>query len=152
MQVTQLLDKDHVKYEIREHRPVFQAQRLAQEEHVKGTNVAKPVIVKADGQFYMCVIPACCNLDLETVKSILASDSIELVDEAQFEKMFPDCELGAEPPFGSIYGLPVLLDDRLENDEFIVFQAGTHTQAIKMSMAEYKRMERPAVFSFSYHV
>jgi Ala-tRNA(Pro) deacylase len=67
-------------------------------------------------------------------------------------ELFADCEIGAEPPFGSFYGLPTIMDDRLENDEFIVFQSGTHDRAIRMDMASYLRIETPRIGSFSYHL
>jgi Ala-tRNA(Pro) deacylase len=99
----------------------------------------------------MCVLPACCKVDLDVLKRQLGTESVELADEGQMAKLFPDCSLGAEPPFGSMYGLSTLLDDTLEADEEIVFQGGTHQQAIRMTMSEYKRLANPQVVSFSYH-
>ena len=150
MQVMEFLDRFSADYKVSEHHPAFSAQRMAHEAHVHGMNVAKPVVVTADGQDYMCVLPACCRINFEALKSVLGVEQVDLADEAHFSELFADCQLGAEPPFGSFYGLPTIMDDRLEDDEYIVFQGGTHDRAIRMGMAEYKRIESPRIFSFSY--
>ena len=152
MKVMDFLNKKATKYEIRKHRPVFTAQHIAQEEHVHGMNVAKPVIVKADNIYYMCVIPACCKIDFDALKSVLRAGTVELANESEMEKIFPDCQTGAEPPFGSLYCLPTIMDDRLEDDDYIVFQDGSHDEAVKMDLADYIRIEMPRIFSFSYHI
>ena len=152
MSVLEVLDKFSTKYEVMHHDPVFTAQEMAQEEHTRGLNVAKPVVIIADSQPYMCVIPACCMIDFEALKTVLWADNIKLANENELERFFPDCEVGAEPPFGSFYGLPTVMDDRMEEDDYIVFQGGTHEEAIKMELAEYKRIEKPRVYSFSYHL
>ncbi|NLT77685.1 MAG: YbaK/EbsC family protein, partial [Planctomycetes bacterium] len=110
MQITEYLDKSGVKYDVLEHRPVFSAQRLAQIEHEPGRFVAKPVIVKADGRFLMCVLPADAKIDLEALKGQLDAKSVELADEEDFAGLFPDCEVGAEPPFGSLFQLETVMD------------------------------------------
>ncbi|HPD46545.1 MAG TPA: YbaK/EbsC family protein [Anaerohalosphaeraceae bacterium] len=152
MEVIDVLDREAVHYETSTHRPVYTAQEVAQEEHVSGRNVAKCVVVNADGRDYVCVLPACCKIDLEALRSVLEADHVELVDEARMAELFEDCEVGAEPPFGSFYGLPTIMDDRLEQSDFIVFQGGRHDRAIRMDMPSYLRIERPRIFSFSYHI
>ena len=152
MSVLDVLDKYSTKYELSRHDAVFTAQGVAEEEHVHGMNVAKPVVIFADSQPYMCVLPACCLIDFETIKSVLWVDHARLATESELERLFPDCDTGAQPPFGSFYGLPTIMDDRLEEDVFIVSQSGSHEEAIKMDLAEYKRVERPRIFSFSYHI
>lgn len=152
MLVQEKLDFEAVKYEELRHKPVFTSQSMAQAEHVHGMNVAKPVIVSADGQYYMCVLAACCNIDFDALKSVLGAESVRLAWEGELAELFPDCEIGAESPFGSLYGMPTILDDRIENQEFVVFQGGTHDKAIKISMQDYLRIEAPRVFSFSVHV
>ena len=152
-----MLLKDRLKnvnadYEMSEHPIAFTAQQTAFVEHVKGMNVAKPVIVIADGVYYMCVVAACCKVDYDALKSVLQADNVQLVYEDELASLSPDCQLGAEPPFGSFYGMPTIMDDRLEADDFIVFQAGTHDKAMRMEMAEYLRIETPRIFSFSYHL
>lgn len=152
MLVREKLDNEAIKYEQLHHRPTFTSQEMAQAEHVHGMNVAKPVIVNVDGRFFMCVLPACCHISLEAVRSVMDAGSARLAKEDEMPQLFPDCELGAEPPFGSVYGLPTLLDDRMENEEFMVFQSGTHDEAIKISMQDYLKIETPRIFSFSVHL
>jgi Ala-tRNA(Pro) deacylase len=151
MKVIEFLDNNSVKYELTQHRPTFTAQQMAAEEHVPGMTVAKPVLVQADGQYYMCVLPACCKIDLDKLKELLNGKELMLGSEDQMAKIFTDCELGAEPPIGSLYDLTTIMDKTLEADEFIVFQAGTHDKAVKVSMADYKKLVEPKVMSFSYH-
>lgn len=149
MQVIDFLDQSGVTYDVREHTPVFTAQGLAQREHEHGKYIAKPVIVKADGRYVMCVLPAPHKVDLGKLKAHLGAKAVELADETQIGKLFPDCELGAEPPFGNLYDLPTLMDKALERDDHIVLQAGTHSKAIRMSMADYRRLVRPQVLEFA---
>ncbi len=152
MEITSYLDEKQVHYQISVHRPVFTSQKMAAEEHVSGMNVAKPVIVQADGRYYMCVIPACCKIDLELLRSQLGAGEVMLVSEKEMERLFPGCEIGAEPPFGDIYGMQTLVDKSLHDDDFLVFQGGRHDRAIKISRQDYERIARPRVLSFSYHL
>ena len=152
MNVKEFLDTSSAKYEVTQHRPTFTAQQMAAEEHVPGMEVAKPVIVNADGEHYMCVLPACCKVDLDALRQQIGAEHVELADENEMAKLFPDCALGAEPPFGGMYGLLTIMDKSLEDDEYILFQGGTHEKAIKMEMEEYKRVACPRILSFSYHM
>ncbi len=152
MSITEFLDSCSSKYHVRHHRAVFTAQEMAQEEHVHGMNVAKPVIVKADERYYMCVMPGCCKIDFGALESVLNVSDIDLADEAEMEQIFTDCQIGAEPPFGSFFGLTTIMDDRLEQGDLITFQAGTHQDAIEMELSEYIRIENPRIASFTYHL
>jgi Ala-tRNA(Pro) deacylase len=152
MSVTAFLDEAKVKYEVTKHKPAFTAQQVAAAEHEPGKFVAKPVIVKVDGQYMMCVLAACYKIDLGALKKQLGAKAVELVGEKDIEKMFPDCELGAEPPFGNLYDLPTIMDKALEKDEHIMFQCGSHEKAIRMKMADYRKLVKPNVLEFSYHV
>ncbi len=152
MQVSEFLDKSKVKYVVSKHKPAFSAQEMAAVAHESGKFVAKPVIVKADGQYLMCVLSAAHKIDLAALKKQLKAKSVELAQETEIGKLFSDCELGAEPPFGNLYDLPTIIDKALEDDEHILFQAGTHEKAIKMSMADYRKLVKPKVLEFSYHV
>ena len=133
MQVTEFLDKSKVKYKVTKHEAAFTAQSLAAAEHEQGKYVAKPVIIKAD-------------------KKQLGAKSIELVEEKEVGEVFPDCELGAEPPFGNLYDLPTVMDKSLMDDDHITFQAGSHEKAVRMSMKDYRKLVEPEVLEFSYHV
>jgi Ala-tRNA(Pro) deacylase len=150
MRVIEFLDRSGVKYELREHLPVFSAQGLAAAEHEHGKYVAKPVIVKADSRYIMCVLPAPQKVDLGKLKAQLAAESVELADEDEIGKLFPDCELGAEPPFGHLYDLPTVMDKSLEQDDHILFQGGTHGKAIHIAMADYRKLASPKVLEFSF--
>jgi len=151
MDVMKMLDEATAEYEISEHSPTFTAQRMAAEEHVPGMNVAKPVMVKADGICYMCVLAACCKVNLDLLKSQLGASEIELMHESEMADIFPDCDVGAEPPFGNFYGLATLMDIALEADEYIVFQGGTHERAIKMRVSDYMKLAEPRILNFGYH-
>jgi len=150
MQVTEFLDQAGVHYEVREHPPVFSAQGLAAVEHEHGKYVAKPVIVKADDRYLMCVLPAPHKIDLGRLKGQLEAESVELADEDEIGKLFPDCELGSEPPFGNLYDLSTVIEKSLEGDDHILFQAGTHGKAIRMDMADYRKLVGPKVLEFTF--
>ena len=152
MRVIEFLDKSAVPYQVSEYPPAFTAQQMAAVEHEPGQFVAKPVIVKADGECIMCVLSACCKIDLGRLKDQLGAGSVELADETEIGRMFDDCELGAEPPFGNLYGVRTIMDASLEKDDHIKFQAGAHSKAISMSMVDYRRLVEPSVLEFSYHV
>lgn len=152
MRVIEFLDDSAVRYEVTEHPPAFTAQQMAAAEHEPGRYVAKPVIIKADDKYMMCVLAACYKIDLGALKSQLGAKSVKLAEEKEIGKMFEDCELGAEPPFGNLYDLPTIIDKALEKDEHIMFQAGTHDKAIRMSMKDYRKLVAPKVLEFSYHV
>lgn len=152
MQVAEFLDKSAVRYEVTEHPPAFTAQQMAAAEHEPGKYVAKPVIVKADGEYLMCVLSACYKIDLGALKSQLGAKSVELAEEKEIGKICKDCEIGAEPPFGNLYDLPTVMDKAMEKDEHIMFQAGTHEKAIRMSMDDYRKLVKPRVLQFSYHM
>jgi Ala-tRNA(Pro) deacylase len=151
MRVTEYLEELGIGYEIREHRSTFTAQQMAAEEHVPGMTVAKPVVIKADNKFYMCVLPACYKIDFDILKEKIGARQVELADEKEMAQLFGDCALGAEPPLGNLYQLPTIMDESLEDDDEIVFQGGTHEQAIRLAMIDYKKLVQPKILAFSYH-
>lgn len=152
MKVVEYLNSKGVHYEMSQHRPTFSAQQMASEEHVPGMNVAKPVVVSAAGSYYLCVLPACCKIDMDALKNHLGVDEIKLADEDELMRIFNDCALGAEPPFGHLYGLETLVDKTILNDVYVLFQAGTHETAIQMDTDDYIKLANPQVLSFSYHM
>jgi Ala-tRNA(Pro) deacylase len=151
MKVIKFLDKSGVKYEVMEHRPIFTAQRMAAEDHESGKYVAKPVIVKVDGKYVMCVIAACCKVDMDALKNNLGAKTVELAEEKEIAKIFSDCEVGAEPPFGNLYDLIVILDKSLDKCDHIRFQGGTHKSSVRMSMDDYRKLANPRVLDISCH-
>ncbi|UCF43721.1 MAG: YbaK/EbsC family protein [Planctomycetota bacterium] len=152
MGVMEFLKKSKVKYKVTKHKPAFTAQHMAAEVHERGKYVAKPVVVKADGEYVMCVLPACYNIDLKALKKQLKAKKVSLAKEKELGKIFGDCELGAEPPFGNLYDLPTVMDKTLEADDHITFQGGSHEKAVRMSMADYVKLVGPEVLEFSKHV
>jgi Ala-tRNA(Pro) deacylase len=150
MQITKYLDNMHAQYKVSHHHPTFSSQRLASEEHIGGHNVMKPVLIIADGTTYMCVLAACDKIDFGALKRELGVEEVGLADELVMARVFEDCELGAEPPFGSFYGLTTLMDEKLNSDEYVLFQSGSHEEAVRMELEDYKRIERPRICSFSY--
>ena len=151
MKVMEFLDKQGVHYETTQHRPTFTAQQMAAEEHVPGMHVAKPVVVRAGQTYFLCVLPACCKIDMDALKKHLGGGQVSLADEREMGELFEDCALGAEPPFGHLYGMETLMDEALREDPSIVFQAGTHELAVRMDLDDYLRLARPKVLKFSYH-
>lgn len=152
MGVMEFLKKSKVKYKVTKHKPAFTAQHMAAEVHERGKYVAKPVVVKADGEYVMCVLPACYNVDLKALKKQMKVKKVELAKEKELGKIFGDCELGAEPPFGNLYDLPTVMDKTLEADDHITFQGGSHEKAVQMSMKDYMKLVGPEVLEFSKHV
>lgn len=149
MHVLEYLDTCLADYGVTEHRSAYTAESVAHYENVPGQNVAKPVVVKADGDFYMCVLPSDHRIDFKVLKSQLMVKSLTLASEDELADLFPDCDVGTEPPFGILYGLETFMDRSLEDDKYIVFQGGSHETAISMSMKEYRRLAYPKIMDFS---
>ena len=149
MDLATFLEQRGVPFERTTHPAAYTAQSLAAEEHVSGYGVAKPVVVKGKEGFRMCVVPACARLDLETVRVVLKDDGVELATEADMVEAFPDCELGAEPPIGELFGIETIMDDSLRDEDFLLFQAGTHTEAIKIRREDYEAVAHPRVESIA---
>ena len=143
------LEREKVRYTHETHRTAYTAQAVAQEEHVPGKLVAKTVVVKIDDGFALAVMPATARADFARLKSALGAKEVRLATELEFTGLFPDCEVGAQPPFGNLYGVPVYVDAGLAQDEEIVFNAGTHEETIRMRYADFERLAQPKVFHFA---
>jgi Ala-tRNA(Pro) deacylase len=143
-QVIDCLNEHKVRYEILHHPEAVTAQRIAQAEHIKGRHHAKVVILKSGEQHLMTVLPADHQIDLEKVGKVIGKTA-SLGKEQEFKSLFPDCAIGAMPPFGNLYGLPTYVDSHLAQQDYIVFEAGTHTDAIKMSYRDYEKIVKPHV-------
>ncbi|MEN8127679.1 MAG: YbaK/EbsC family protein [Planctomycetota bacterium] len=150
MTVLEYLEAEHCDYRVTEHKPVYTAEQLATVEHVPACKVAKPVIVRADGRYYLCVLPADRRIDVYAVQKYLKAKNVRLASEHEMEYLFGDSELGAEAPFGNLYDLPTLMDKKLAKDKEIVFQAGSHDRSVWMNMKDYKKLANPGIFAFSY--
>ncbi|WP_309890134.1 YbaK/EbsC family protein [Archangium sp.] len=137
------LHGQHVPFLRHWHPRAVTAQELAEALHVTGYRVAKSVIVQADQQPWICLIPATETLDLEKVREALGTREARLATEDEFAGRFPDCELGAEPPFGKLYGLPVAMDDSLGVAEDLLLRAGSHEEALEVSVEDFIGLEAP---------
>jgi Ala-tRNA(Pro) deacylase len=143
-----LLEEQKIHYSLVMHPPTFTAQEDAAALHVPGKEVAKTVVLHGAKGMYVAVLPASHRVEF-TKMSAVAGDTVRLASEEELGKLFPDCELGAMPPFGELYGIPVLVDESLAADEDIVFNAGTHREAIRMAYADFERVVKPRVSSFA---
>jgi len=143
-QLIDCLNKSKVRYEILHHPEAITAQRIAQAEHVKARHHAKVVMIKSGDQHLMVVLPADHRIDLDKIKKA-TGQAAALDAEQEFKPLFPDCAVGAMPPFGNLYGLPTYVDKRLAEEDYIVFEAGTHTDAIKLSYQDYEKIVKPRV-------
>ena len=148
MNLQSFLDDMGSNYHMSRHESAYTAQDLAAMEHISGRKVIKPVIVQADGQFIMCALPACYRVDLNELRQQLQADQVKLAEESKLRELFPDCELGAEPPIGRLYGMMTLMDESLVADDRVMFQAGTHSDAVWMTLAEYRRIAQPEMAHF----
>jgi Ala-tRNA(Pro) deacylase len=149
MKLATLLERHHVPFERTIHPAAYTAQALAAEEHVSGYRVAKPVVVRTGAGFVMCALPACAKLDLDAVARVLKHAEVRLATESEMAGMFPDCELGAEPPVGDLFGMETIIDDSLQDQDYLVFQAGSHTEAVKVRRTDYLEIAHPRVASIA---
>lgn len=143
------LDAEKVKYHVLKHHECYTAPEIAHELHVPGRELAKVVIVKADDRMVMAVLPANLHIGLEKFAGVAGARQAVLASEEEFGSAFPDCELGAMPPFGNLYGIEVFVDQSLTADEEIVFEAGSHHEAIKLAYEDFARLVDPTVGEFS---
>jgi Ala-tRNA(Pro) deacylase len=142
------LDKNKIKYVSIRHSTAYTASAVAASAHVKGKNLAKTVIIKLDGKITMAVLPAKFRIDLEQLRLSSLSGSAEVATEHEFTRTFPNCEEGAMPPFGNLYGVPVFVEKSLAEDEEIAFNACTHSELIQLSYKDFARLVKPTVASF----
>ena len=142
------LDENKIHYTLMSHSPAYTAQAAAATMHVPGKELAKSVVVTAGSQSALAVLPASFHVNLKKLGELLGKPA-RLASEQEFISLFQDCELGAMPPFGQLYKLPVFVDRSLEADEEIVFNAGTHRDAVRMKYADFKRLESPRVADFA---
>lgn len=152
MAVTQrlkeFLDQQRVSYEVLRHDAAFTAQQLAASLHVPGRQFVKVVVVKLDGNPVLAVMPAPLRINFKQLAAAGGAKKCSLASETDFQQLFPDCDLGAMPPFGNLYNLPTYVEDTLTADKEIVFNAGTHEEAIKISYADFARLAAARVAKF----
>ena len=145
----EFLDSHNIKYVIISHSRAFTAQETATSAHIPGKELAKTVMVKMNGKMAMSVLPASAKVDFELLKKATGSGKVEIASEKEFKDMFPECEVGAMPPFGNLYGMDVFVAESLTEDKEIAFNAGSHRELVKMAYKDFERLVKPKVTKFS---
>lgn len=143
--LTAYLDENGKKYVVITHSQAYTSQEVAASAHIPGKEMAKTVMVKAGGDMKMVVLPSTHNVDFDTIKEKSDLGEAELASEDEFEQLFPDCELGAMPPFGNLYNMETLVAETLSENNEIAFNAGTHKELIKMSYKDYEDLVKPKI-------
>ena len=149
--LTNLLKEEHVDYITIPHSTAFTAQEAAASAHIPGIEFAKTVIVKIDDRLAMVVLPASYRINLGLLKQETNASIVELASEEDFKDVFPECETGAMPPFGNLYGLDVYVEESLIEDSEIAFNAGSHSELLQMSYADFERLVHPNIAKFTTH-
>jgi Ala-tRNA(Pro) deacylase len=145
----EFLDREKVKYVSIVHSTAYTAQEVAASAHVTGKELAKTVIVELDNRMAMAVLPANRKIVLQDLREVTGCEEVRFASEEEFQKRFPDCETGAMPPFGNLYGMEVYLAASLTENEEIAFNAGSHTEAMRMPFKDFERLVKPKVLSFT---
>ena len=147
--IKKLLDEHSIKYTIIKHSSTYTAQEIAASAHISGKELAKTVMIKFDGKMAMAVLPASYKINFDDLKEVLGVEKVRLAYEQEFMDKFPDCEVGAMPPFGNLYGLEVYVAESLADDEEIAFNACSHTELIRMRYKNFEELVKPKRMKFS---
>lgn len=143
--VTTYLDDQQVTYEVVRHQIDYTAQETAADTHTPGRDFAKTIVLGLPGGYAMAVVPAIYKVDLEKIRQGIGTRQVRLAEEEAMSRLCPDCDVGAEPPFGNLYDMPVYVDPTLTREEFITFNGGTHEDAIRMRYSDYEQLVRPTI-------
>ena len=145
----EFLDSNNIKYMVCIHSTAYTAQEIAATAHIPGKDLAKTVMVKMDGKMAMAILTASHRVNLDLLKKLGKAKTAELATEDEFNIYFPDCEVGAMPPFGNLYDMEVYTDEILTEDKEIAFNAGSHRELIKLSFEDFKKIARPKMGKFA---
>ena len=145
----EFLDSRNVSYEVIAHSVAYTAPEIAALAHIPGKELAKTVIVKIDGALAMAVVSASQHVDLESLKAATAAKTVDLATESEFKERFPDCEVGAMPPFGNLYGMSVFVDESLSRDQEIVFNGGSHSELVRIARGDFEKLVQPRVMKIA---
>jgi Ala-tRNA(Pro) deacylase len=143
--VKELLEKEKIKYISKFHLLAYTAQEIAAFTHIPGKELAKTVMIKLDGKMAMAVLPASYQVDFRLLKEVSGAREAQLATEEEFKTLFPDCDIGAMPPFGNLYGMEVFADESLTKDQEIAFNAGSHYELIKLAYKDFERLVNPKI-------
>ena len=141
----EFLDSHKVKYTTIQHSTAYTAQEVAASAHIPGKNLAKVVMIKVNGAMAMAVLPAENYVGIYQLKESIDADSVLIADEREFKELFPECEVGAMPPFGNLYGFNVYVSEKLKDDDKIAFNAGTHRELIMLSYKDFENLVKPKI-------
>jgi Ala-tRNA(Pro) deacylase len=147
--LVEFLNGQNIKYVSIAHSTAYTAQELAALTHTPGRELAKTVIVEIDGVLAMVVLPSSYRADLSLLKAAIGASTVELAQESEFKGRFPECETGAMPPFGNLYGMAVFVDQSLTQDKEIAFNAGSHNELVRLAYQDFERLTRPTVLKFA---
>lgn len=145
----EFLDRFEIGYDVMHHDPAFTAQELAARMHISGFEFTKTVVVKLDGEFALVAVPAPLRINFKELAQVAGAKKARLANEQEFQQFFPDCELGAMPPFGNLYQLPTYADIEVTRNENMVINAGTHAEALRLRFSDFNRLARPRVGRFA---
>jgi Ala-tRNA(Pro) deacylase len=145
----EFLDTHKIKYVAIRHSSAYTAQEVAASAHISGKELAKTVMVQVDGKMAMAVLPACQMVNFDVLRKAAGAGVVGLADEDEFKGMFPECEIGAMPPFGNLYGMDVFVSESLAEDDEIAFNAGSHIELIRLSFEDFERLVRPRILPFA---
>jgi Ala-tRNA(Pro) deacylase len=146
--LAEFLNEHNIKYVTIRHSLAYTAQEIAASAHLPGKELAKTVMINIDGKMAMAVLPASSKVNFETLKNAAGAKNAELASEEEFQRMFPDCEIGAMPPFGNLYGMQVFASETLAQDEEIAFNAGSHTELVRLAYKDFERLVSPRMVKF----
>lgn len=147
-----LLDREKIPYEILQHNLAYTASETAKQQHVAGKNLLKCVIISGDDNFFMCVVSSVQNIDFEKLQKVLNATNVRLATENEMEDLMPEEELGAQSPFGMIYGLKTIVDRIIQENDEIVFNAGTHIDLIQMKYKDFALLALPEIADIGVHI
>ncbi|HYL13590.1 MAG TPA: YbaK/EbsC family protein [Terriglobales bacterium] len=145
----EFLDGQGIPYVAISHAVAYTAKEIAALTHISNKELAKTLIVKIDSELAMAVLPAPYEVDLSSLRTATGARSVSLAKESEFKDRFPECEIGAMPPFGNLYGMAVYVDESLTKDKDIAFNAGSHNELLHVSYPDFERFVRPTVLKFS---
>ncbi len=143
------LDEHDVKYVVISHSRAFTAQEVAASAHIPGREIAKTVMVKVDGRMSMAVLPATFHVNFDMLRAAIGTDDVSLATETDFKDMFTQCDTGAMPPFGNLYGMDTYVAEVLAEDELIAFNAGSHTELVQMAYKDFEKLANPTLLRFA---
>lgn len=147
--IKDFLDQNNIKYLSIKHSRAFTAQEIAASAHIHGKRIAKTVILKVDGKIVFTVLPATYKVDLNMLKDSMGAENVRLAYEQEFKDKCPGCEVGAMPPMGNLFNIPTYVAASLVEEEEIAFNAGSHTELIKMQYVDYEKLVKPKILRFA---